>query len=110
MKGNISAFVNLAEWNSFLTLLKNFQTKEISSQFKNISDEERAKWQAKADKAKEVYKKEVGEYEKTKSKDTKVDGKNKKKPESEESEDSDSESGSDDDSDWVGGACGVILK
>mmetsp|Transcript_15934 Transcript_15934/g.32250 ORF Transcript_15934/g.32250 Transcript_15934/m.32250 type:complete len:723 (+) Transcript_15934:271-2439(+) len=74
-------------------------TKEISTRFKQISDEEKAKWQGKADAAKEVYKKQMVEYEKNKPAEsdskpsTKSDGKTKKKS----TPKSDSESGSDSD-------------
>lgn len=90
------------------------KSKEIGSRYKKISAEEKAKWQTKADAAKEAYKKVFAEYEKNKPKEEKpskkAEGKKKKKkqpepkPESSESEESaddsdDSDSDSDSDSD-----------
>ena len=43
--------------------------KEISSRYKAFDADEMAKWQSKADAAKEVYKKEMAEYEKTRPKE-----------------------------------------
>jgi len=86
--------------------------KEIGSRYKTISADEKAKWQGKADAAKEVYKNEMAKYNLTKPaaaavvKKTpiaKAEGKKKKpeiKPESsEESDVSESESDDSDDSD-----------
>ncbi|KAL3809701.1 hypothetical protein ACHAXA_009395 [Cyclostephanos tholiformis] len=86
--------------------------KEIASQYKTISSDEKAKWQGMADAAKEVYKKEMAKYNLTKPAAAAVvkkkpianaGGKKKKpqpKPESsEESEESESESDDSDDSD-----------
>jgi structure-specific recognition protein 1 len=84
--------------------------KEIASRYKTISAEEKARWQSKADAAKEVYKKEMARYNLTKpvavvkkKPDAKPEGKKKKPaptPESsEESDESESESDDSDDSD-----------
>lgn len=87
-----------------------FQTKEIGNRYKSISAEEKAKWQSKADAAKEAYKKDLAEYEKKAAKKPKAEPESKKKkpnPASDSSADSDdSESDADDsddsdgDSDW----------
>lgn len=82
------------------------QTKEIGNRYKLISADEKAKWQAKADAAKEVYKSDLAKYKKTvpdASKKPKVKSESKKKkpdpaPESSE-DDSDSDSGGSDNSD-----------
>ena len=87
------------------TLLRIFvhQAKEIGARYKAFTPEEKAKWQAKADKAKEVYKEQMAEYLKTKPKDSpspkKSESKKKKKPEPEPSESEDSDDDSSDDSD-----------
>ena len=84
--------------------------KEIGVRYKALGDEEMNKWKGKAAAAKETYKKELAEYEKTKPKEEskkpakKVDSKKKKKkpePESSEadSDDSSEASESEDDSD-----------
>ena len=82
------------------------QSKEISSRYKALSADEMAKWKSKVDTAKEVYKKEMAEYEKTHPKEDKkpkakkpAEGKKKKKKPEPESESSDSEEESADDSD-----------
>lgn len=94
--------------NSHMSHSHNLQAKEIGTRYKSISEDEKAKWQAKADAAKEVYKKEFAEYEITKpkkeeekeTKKPKADSKKKKKkqpePEPESSDDSDSDDDSDD--------------
>lgn len=65
----------------------------MGMRYKALAPEELAKWQAKADKAKKVYKEQMAEYEKNKPNDSpapKSEGKKKKKPEPEpESDDSD---------------------
>lgn len=61
--------------------------------YKALDADEKAKWQAKADEAKEEYKHLLEEYEKTKPTESSVP-KKKKKPEPELS----SDSGSDDSS------------
>jgi len=92
--------------------------KEIGTRYKAMGDEEKAKWQAKADKAKEAYKKELAEYEKSNPKKAddkkpkakkKVEEQKKKKKKAapepepasseEDSDDSDDDSGDSDDSD-----------
>jgi structure-specific recognition protein 1 len=83
--------------------------KEIASQYKTISSDEKAKWQGKADAAKEVYKNDMANYKPAdaavvkKKPITKAEGKKKKtepKPgSSEESDESESESDDSDDSD-----------
>jgi structure-specific recognition protein 1 len=98
--------------------------KEMGSRYKAMSADEMAGWQAKADAAKEVYKKEMAKYDLTRPPETKTTKKpaaaaasaavkkkliakaegKKKKPElepesSEESDDSESESDDSDDSD-----------
>eukprot|EP00578_Thalassiosira_sp_NH16_P002941 CAMPEP_0181137534 /NCGR_PEP_ID=MMETSP1071-20121207/33756_1 /TAXON_ID=35127 /ORGANISM="Thalassiosira sp., Strain NH16" /LENGTH=835 /DNA_ID=CAMNT_0023224293 /DNA_START=149 /DNA_END=2656 /DNA_ORIENTATION=+ len=91
--------------------------KEIGARYKNISESQKAMWQAKAEEAKEVYKKQMAKYELTKPKEEEetkpkklkmkakaaAESKKKKKkqpePEPESSEDSDSDSESVDDSD-----------
>jgi len=78
-------------------------SKETGARYKAMNDEEKAKWQAKADKAKEVYKEQMKEYEKNKPEKSpaKSEGKKKKKkapepePPSDDSEDSDDDSDSD---------------
>jgi len=45
--------------------------KEISNRFKLLNEEDQKKWKDKADKVKEVYKKDVEAYEKTKPKEKK---------------------------------------
>jgi hypothetical protein len=83
------------------------QSKEIGIRYKAIDEEEKAKWQSKADAAKEVYKKEMAQYEKTKpqtekspskpktkAKDTVVKKITKPEPKS-ESEDSDDDAAAD---------------
>lgn len=62
--------------------------------YKALDADEKAKWQAKADEAKEEYKHLLEEYEKTKPKESSSVPKKKKKPEPELS----SDSGSDDSS------------
>jgi hypothetical protein len=82
-------------------MFTNSQAKEIGSRYKTISDEEKAKWQARADKAKDVYKKEMEDYETNKPSDSpkvKPDVKKKKKPEPESDSDSDDSDADSDDS------------
>eukprot|EP00970_Alexandrium_tamarense_P020835 scaffold15735_cov193-Alexandrium_tamarense.AAC.2 len=82
-------------------------SKEIGIRYNAIDEEEKAKWQSKADAAKEVYKKEMAQYEKTKpqtekspskpktkAKDTVVKKVTKPEPKS-ESEDSDDDAAAD---------------
>jgi len=89
-----------------------YQTKEIGNRYKSISADEKAKWQAKADAAKEVYKSDLAKYKKTmpdapKKPKAKSESKTTKPDPAQESseDDSDSDSGgsdnpdSDDDSD-----------
>ena len=78
-------------------------SKEIGMRYKALSEAEQAKWQAKADAAKEVYKKEMVEYEKTKpdvaKKSDKMKKKKKPEPKQESSDSSDSSESDADDSD-----------
>lgn len=79
-----------------------FQTKEIGNRYKSISVEEKAKWQAKADAAKEVYKSDLAKYQKAKATaDKKPTAKTeiKKKPEPESDSSEASDASSEDDSD-----------
>ena len=76
--------------------------------YKNLDEDAMAKWNGKADKAKEVYKKQLAEYEKGLKSSEKKPTKGKKsapKPESSDSEDSGSYASSSDsdsdDSDWA---------
>ena len=102
--GEIVSTYKIIEISNFLRTMSNIsnpQAKEIGSRYKSITDEEKAKWQAKADKAKDVYKKEMKDYENNKPGDSpskaKSEGKKKKKPEPES--DSDSDDSDADDSD-----------
>jgi hypothetical protein len=83
--------------------LSNHQAKEIGTRYKSLSEEEMAKWTGKAEKAKEVYKKEMEEYEKTKPIESPKKSKGKAKKTTKEPEPSDSdvseESEADSDSD-----------
>ena len=105
MDAYVGIHVTLVHIISFSTRLL-FQTKEIGNRYKSISAEEKAKWQSKADAAKEVYKKDVAEYEKTKvaTKPKAKPESKKKKPDpasdsSEDSDDSESDADDSDDSD-----------
>lgn len=91
--------------------------KEIGSRYKTMSSDEKAKWQAKADAAKETYKGVLAEYENNKpaeeetkkpkakaAKKVEVKKKKKKQPEPEppsssEEDDDDSDDSDDSDSD-----------
>ncbi len=81
------------------------QTKEIGNRYKSMSADEKAKWQAKSDAAKEIYKNDVAKYKKTmsdavkKPKATTNSKKKKPDPASDSSEESDASGSDPEDSD-----------
>lgn len=73
------------------------QSKETGARYKALDSEEKARWQAKADKAKEVYNQQMEEYEKTKKPKESPAPKSKKKKQAEPEPSSGDSSSEDDD-------------
>ena len=84
--------------------LINTKAKEIGSRYKDLDEDEKAKWTGKADELKEEYKKELAKYEKSKpaaesekkkkSSSEKKPSSKKKKPEPEPASSDSEDSGS----------------